>query len=120
MPLPTETMEIEEDDFTPLTMEEDLENLAENLDIGGYYCCDGRECGCNAESKLSVLKRFIRGYLGKEKEKFQSELSLSQNRILEEVEKLRYKVYEHTDSMFINGHTQALEDIIKLISKKDN
>lgn len=49
-----------------------------------------------------------------------SELSLSQNRILEEVEKLRYKVYEHTDSMFINGHTQALEDIIKLISKKDN
>lgn len=48
------------------------------------------------------------------------ELFLSQNRILEEVEKLRYKVYEHTDSMFINGHTQALEDIIKLISKKDN
>lgn len=85
MTLPTETMEIEEDDFTPLTMEEDLENLAENLDIGGYYCCDGRECGCNAESKLSVLKRFIREHLDKEKEKFHSELSLSQNRILEEV-----------------------------------
>lgn len=54
---------IDEEDFTPLTMEEELENLAEGIDIGGYYCCDGRECGCNRESKISVLKHFVKQYI---------------------------------------------------------
>lgn len=53
--------------FEELTWEEDLENLASGLDLQRYYCCDGRECGCNAETTESVLHRFISGYMKKEK-----------------------------------------------------
>ncbi len=73
----------EEDDFTPLTMEEDLDNMADSLDIGGNYCCDGRECGCNGETRLSVLKRFINEYISKERNKVLDEVKNSLEKELE-------------------------------------
>lgn len=56
----------------------------------------------------------------------QSELSLSQNRILEEVEGMKksedkYSKRNNPQVLWSDvGYNQALKDIIKLISKKDN
>ena len=52
----------------------------------------------------------------------ESELSLSQNRILEELERMKMK-WKRTilwKEHYKSGYNQALQDIIKLISKKDN
>ncbi len=105
MPLPTETMEERFlNEFTTLECTDDTCYAMENL--------------LRDEITTKELLAFI-----------QSELSISQNRILEE---LLDKMPEEWDmrgaqgvesASHINGYNQALKevkDIIKLISKKDN
>lgn len=96
MPISTETMEVRfKKKFTYL----------------GRNQIDQQEWLLNPSTKPYEIMDFI-----------QSELSISQNRILEELERMKMK-WKRTilwKEHYKSGYNQALQDIIKLISKKDN
>lgn len=111
---------VEEDNFEPLTMEEDLDNLAESLDLDGWYCCDGRECMCNAETKLSVLKRFINEHI-------QKAVTSHTNTVLQGVVERLQKEYGEPSSkalVIVESHiggvsqTPALEIVSSLLNEQ--
>ncbi len=103
MPLSTETMEVKEEKWEWICFwTPDREKILEQT----------------LTSRIDELAVFNENKL----ETLPYELSLSQNRILEELERMKMK-WKRTilwKEHYKSGYNQALQDIIKLISKKDN
>ena len=101
------------------TMSKDVIKQILNAEIATQVWYQDRTCEVRLEKCLERAEKKLNNYI-------QSELSLSQNRILEEVEGMKksedkYSKRNNPQVLWSDvGYNQALKDIIKLISKKDN